>query len=208
MVIDMSAEPRPTRSSPAGSRRLPLGGAFDGSLYQARFDELAAQGVDVHGEASLVASLQPRHVLDAGCGTGRVAIELHRRGIEVVGVDRDPSMLAVARERAPELEWILADLVSLDLGRVFDVVVLAGNVPLFTAPGTQAALIASCARHLRPGGWMVAGFQLDRGYHLADFDEHCTAAGLVLVERFATWERQPFTDGGDYAVSIHQRPDR
>ncbi|WP_334142770.1 class I SAM-dependent methyltransferase [Rhabdothermincola sp.] len=201
----MPAESGP--ASPSRGPRSPLafGGGFDGARYQARFDQLQAQGVDIHGEANFVASYRPRSVLDAGCGTGRVAIELHRRGVEVVGADRDPSMLAVARERAPEIEWVLADLASLELSRAFDVVVLAGNVPLFTAPGTEASLVAGCARHVRDGGWMVAGFQLGRGYTLADYDEHCGAAGLVLVERYGTWDREPFADGGDYAVSIHQR---
>lgn len=175
--------------------------SWDGDDYQARFDRLAASGADVHGEADLVWSLTPSTVLDAGCGTGRVAIELVRRGAEVVGVDVDPSMLATARRTAPELEWIEADLATLDLGRRFDVVVMAGNVLVFTAPGTHAAVVAACARHVR--GALVAGFQLDRGYDVTAYDEHCAAAGLVLVERWSTWDREPFA-GGSYAVSIHR----
>ena len=73
---------------------------WDGAEYQRRFDELAASGVDVHGEATFVAAYGPATVLDAGCGTGRVAIELARRDIEVVGVDTDPSMLAEARAKS------------------------------------------------------------------------------------------------------------
>ena len=51
-------------------------------------------------------------VLDAGCGTGRVAIELARHGVDVVGVDVDASMIGEARRRAPELEWVEADLAA------------------------------------------------------------------------------------------------
>ena len=93
---------------------------FDGREYHARFDALTDRGVDVHGEATLVRSLLPMSrdaragdsgsVLDAGCGTGRVAIELARHGITTVGVDVDASMIAEARRRAPELEWLQADL--------------------------------------------------------------------------------------------------
>jgi SAM-dependent methyltransferase len=173
---------------------------WDGDDYQARFDRLAESGSDVHGEASFVHAFAPRSVLDAGCGTGRVAIELARRGVEVVGADVDASMLATARRLAPALTWIESDLADLDLGRTFDVVVMAGNVPLFTPPGTHAAVVAGCARHV--GGVLVSGFQLDRGYDLDAYDGHCAAAGLVVVERFATWDRAPFT-GGDYAVSVH-----
>jgi SAM-dependent methyltransferase len=179
--------------------------SWDGDAYQRRFDELAATGSDVHGEASFVAAYEPATVLDAGCGTGRVAIELARRGMAVVGVDADASMLATARSASETIEWVLADLTTLDLGRVFDVVVMAGNVPLFTPPGTEADLVAGCARHVAPDGLLIAGFQLGRSYALADYDSHCAAGGLLLVERFATWDRAPWDADAGYAVSVHGR---
>ena len=178
--------------------------SWEGEAYQERFDRLAAGGSDVHGEADLVCEFEPRLVLDAGCGTGRVAIELARRGVDVVGVDVDPSMLTAARRRAPELEWVEADLATLDLGRRFDVVVMAGNVVLFTPPGTEAAVVASCARHLAPGATLLAGFQLDGPYGIAQYDDDCAAAGLAPSRRWSTWSRDPY-EGGRYAVSAHRR---
>jgi 2-polyprenyl-3-methyl-5-hydroxy-6-metoxy-1,4-benzoquinol methylase len=178
---------------------------WDGDDYQRRFDRLSDSGHDVHGEATFVMRLNPGSVLDAGCGTGRIAIELARRGVDVVGVDIDASMLDVARQRAPELEWIQAELTEFDLGRVFDVVLMAGNVPLFTPPGTEAALVAGCARHVAPAGALVAGFQLDRGFSSAAYDDHCQAAGMELTARYATWDGEPFVEGGSYAVSVHRR---
>ena len=176
--------------------------------YDRRFAEKAASGDDVHGEASFVESLGPRRVLDAGCGTGRVAIELARRGVEVVGVDLDAEMLAVARDKAPELDWRHGDLAGVDLGDVapFDVVVAAGNVMIFVEAGTEDAVVGNLARHLAPGGALVAGFQLDRHYGLDGYDASCRAAGLELAERWATWDRRPWNEGGDYAVSVHRRP--
>lgn len=188
--------------------------SWEGNSYQGRFDALESAGTDVHGEASFVHSLRPTSALDAGCGTGRVALELHRRGIEVAGVDLDPSMLAVARRRGPGLAWLEADLASLDLGRDFDVVVMAGNVLLFTAPGSEAAVVAGCARHVAVGGALVAGFQIEpveqsvgggRHYELTAYDSHCSRAGLALEGRWATWDREPFGAGGSYAVSLHRR---
>jgi SAM-dependent methyltransferase len=179
--------------------------AWDGDEYQARFDRLAAKGADVHGEVAFVEGFEPRSVLDAGCGTGRVAIELARRGVEVVGVDVDRSMLATAASRAPALAWVHSDLTELELGRTFDAVVMAGNVPLFTAPGTHAALVAGVARHVGERGVLVAGFGLGRGYSIEDYDDHAAAAGLTLLERWATWDRAPFTAASDYAVSVHRR---
>jgi ubiquinone/menaquinone biosynthesis C-methylase UbiE len=177
-----------------------LHGVWDGAEYQRRFDSLADSGMDVHGEATFVRAYEPKTVLDAGCGTGRVAIELARHGIEVVGADLDESMLDYARQHAPGITWVRSDLAELDLKRTFDVVVMAGNVPLFTAPGTQDALVAGVARHV--GKLLVAGFSLNRGYTAQEYDEHCARAGLRLVERFATWDREEFR-GGDYAVSVH-----
>ncbi len=184
---------------------------WDGEEYQARFDALAASGTDVHGEVRFVLALSPASVLDAGCGTGRVAIELDRCGLrgvtgDVVGVDIDPSMLATARSRAPTIRFDEADLSApgFDLGRRFGLVVMAGNVPLFTPPGSQRGLVAGCARHLEPGGVLVAGFSLGRGYGLEPYDDDCAASGLVLVERWAGWDREELDDAPGYAVSVHR----
>ncbi|WP_318215741.1 class I SAM-dependent methyltransferase [Streptomyces sp. SCL15-6] len=195
-----------------------LTGGGSGEQYAARFAELAGQGQDVHGEARLCATLVPpgARVLDAGCGTGRVLIQLARLGHDGVGVDQDASMLAVARRNAPGLTWVQADLADFDPDTAgitpgFDLVVAAGNVFPLLAPGTEAAVAATLARALRPGGLLVAGFGLDRdhlpvppGLTLAEYDACCTAAGLTLTDRFATWDADPY-DGGGYAVSVHRR---
>ena len=180
-----------------------------GDDYDARWAALEATGEGVHGEADFVASFAPATLLDAGCGTGRVAVELARRGVTTVGVDRDPAMLATARRKAPALAWIEHDLSTLDLRAAdgpstFDVVVAAGNVMIFLAPGTEAVVLQRLAAHLRPGGLLVAGFQLggDR-LDLPTYDRLAGDAGLALVERSATWDGEPY-QGGDYAVSIHR----
>lgn len=147
-------------------------------------------------------------MLDAGCGTGRLAAELARRGIEVVGIDRDPSMIATARQLAPGVEFQVADVADVAVGRLFQLIVMAGNVPLFTPEGTQAALVAGCARHLEPGGWLVAGFQLGRGYTVGQYDRDCRSAGLADESRHATWDGDPFDPAGDYVVAVHRRPAR
>lgn len=172
---------------------------------------MEAAGESIHGEADLVDALlvargaAPASILDAGCGTGRVAIELARRGHDVVGIDLDRPMLDEARAKAPDLTWAEGDLVDADLGRTFDLVVLAGNVMIFVAPGTEGAVLTNLARHLGPGGLLVAGFQTGGGrLTVEDHDRHAAAAGLTLIERWSTWDREPFT-GGDYQVSVHGR---
>jgi SAM-dependent methyltransferase len=177
----------------------------DVERYDERFRRLAEVGHNPHGEADLVASYSPALVLDGGCGTGRVAIELARRGIAVLGVDADPDMIALARAKAPELEWVTADLADLDRPERFDVVVLAGNVLPYVSPERRARAVAACVAHLVPGGRLVAGFRLRPGWPTpSDHDGWCAAAGAVPEDRFATWERAPYA-GGDYIVTVHRR---
>lgn len=164
--------------------------------------------------------LTPSTVLDAGCGTGRVAIELAARGVGVVGVDLDQSMLSLAQAKSAaderttqgrQPEWLLADLAEFDLRdddgarRRFDVAVMAGNVMIFVQPDREADVVSRIAEHLTPNGAMIAGFQLGPGRLSLDaYDRFATDAGLALTERYATWERTPYADG-DYAVSVHRR---
>ena len=95
--------------------------------------------------------------MDAGCGTGRVAIELARRGIDVVGVDLDADMVAAARRKAPELTWLVADLATMQLDRRFTLVAMAGNVLNFARPADHGLIVHTLAGHLEPGGLLVAG---------------------------------------------------
>ena len=189
------------------SRWIDETGGTRGPAYDRHFRQLAASGVDVHGEAAFVGRLDPvpATVLDAGCGTGRVAQELARRGRSVVGVDSDPSMLDVARAQAPELRWELADLAELRLGEQFDVVLLAGNVVVFLAPGTEAEVVQRCADHVRPGGVLVSGWRTDL-LTSAAYDALAVGAGLEPVARYATWDGGAWHDDADWCVSVHRRP--
>ena len=171
--------------------------------YDERWRRLADSGANPHGEADLLGRYRPASVLDGGCGTGRVAIELARRGVDVVGVDADDVMLAAARRKAPELSWITADLATVALGRTFAVVALPGNVMIFVEPVDRGRVVHRLAAHLDVGGLLVAGFQLGRGLELTEYDELAGGAGFALVERFATWGADPYA-GGDYAVSVHR----
>ena len=64
--------------------------------------------------------------------------------------------------------------------------------------------MAGCARHLGPGGRLVAGFQLGRGYSVEQYDADCGVAGLELDQRWSSWDGDPFDAAGDYAVSVHR----
>jgi SAM-dependent methyltransferase len=185
--------------------------------YAERFRALAASGADVHGEAAFVASLvpPPARVLDAGCGTGRIAVRLRELGYDVVGVDVDVAMLWVAAADSPGLEWLWADLSTLELESTFDLVLIAGNTIPLLEEDTLADTCARVAAHTEPGGLVICGFGLDEAHlppgcpvtSLTEFQAAMAIAGLDDVIEFSGWDRSAFDPAGGYVVSVHQRPE-
>ena len=183
--------------------------------YAERFRRMARRGDDPHGEAALVTSLvpAPARVLDAGCGTGRIATHLHTQGYGVVGVDVDATMVHEARAESPQLDWRVADLATMRLGEVFDLVLLAGNVIPLLEPETLREVAHTLAEHASPWGDVVCGFGLDAAHlpgdcpvtPLSEVDAAFEVAGLRPVERWSTWDRDPFADGGGYVVTRHRK---
>jgi SAM-dependent methyltransferase len=174
--------------------------------YYTRWRRLEATGESAHGEADFIESLHPSSVLDAGCGMGRVAIELARRGVDVVGVDLDDDLLEFARRSQPSINWVRADLATMRLGQSFGMVAMPGNVMVFCRSEDRQAIIDNAAAHLEPAGLLVAGFQLepDRdSVTLVEYDQRCAVGGFELVERWSTWQRSPYR-GELYAVSVHR----
>src|SRR5438067_67243 len=116
---------------------------------------------DYEGEATrldeLIRERKPdaRTLLDVACGTGK-HLEYLRTRYDVEGLDLDPELLAIARERLPDVPLHEGDMRDFDLGRRFDAVTC-----LFSAIGYMltveelAAAVASMARHLEPGGVLL-----------------------------------------------------
>ena len=193
-----------------------------GEAFAEKFAKLAASGADVHGEATFVERLAApgARILDAGCGTGRVAIRLSQQGFHVDGVDVDLSMLSVAQREAPSLTWVRADLSALgpDVPGPYDIIIAAGNVLPLLAAGTEATAIAALSARLAPNGLLVVGFGLDSAhlplesapFGLIGYDAWCAEAGLTLRNRYSSWDGDPFDEDDDddsrgYAVSVHSR---
>jgi SAM-dependent methyltransferase len=177
--------------------------------YIERFRRLAASGEDLDGEARFVDALLPRgaRVLDAGCGPGRVGAALQARGHTVVGIDVDPALIEAARADHPGPRWLVGDLATLDLDEdPFDVAVLAGNVLVFVAPGSERTVLARVAAHVRPDGAVVTGFATDRDYGVADLDADAVAVGLQVEQRFATWDLRPWRADAGWAVTVLRKP--
>lgn len=97
-------------------------------------------------------------VLDVGCGTGRVALDLARRGVPVVGLDDDATLLAALDERAAGMpvETVCADARDFALGRRFPVVLAPmQTVQLLGGHAGRTAFLRCAHAHLQPGGLLA-----------------------------------------------------
>lgn len=95
-----------------------------------------------------------RTLLDVACGTG--AHLEHLTGYEPEGLDLDPEMLAIARQRLPNAVFHEGDMADFDLGKRYDAVVcMFSSVGYVRIEDRLRSAIAALARHLEPGGVVV-----------------------------------------------------
>jgi magnesium-protoporphyrin O-methyltransferase len=99
--------------------------------------------------SAMPADLTGLRVLDAGCGTGALAVEAARRGAHVVATDLSPTLVGLARERLPAIEgpgrveFRVSDMLDPSLGR-FDWVVAMDSLIHYEAPD-MASMVAKLA---------------------------------------------------------------
>jgi SAM-dependent methyltransferase len=107
-------------------------------------------------------------ILDVGAGSGRVAIDLHRRGFEVHALDVDAALLAALERRAPGLPTHVADARDFSLGHRFSLVIAPmQTVQLLGGARDREAFLRCARRHLERGGLVAAAL----ANALEDFDE-------------------------------------
>ena len=117
-----------------------------------RMNHLMTLGLDRCWRRQAVKGLHG-HVLDVACGTGDMAVELLRHGCSVTGVDLSEEMMAIAKQKAPQAEYRLADVERLPFGNAsFDAVTCAFGVRNFVHLEQG---ISEMLRVLKPGGRMV-----------------------------------------------------
>ena len=177
--------------------------------YIERFRSMARAGEDLAGEARFVDAMAPRgaHILDAGCGPGRLGGVLAKAGHRVVGVDVDPALIEAAQQDYPGPRWLVGDLAELDLpargiAEPFDVIVSAGNVMAFLAPSTRIQVLSRLRAHVADDGRAAIGFGAYREYEFADFLNDAADAGFAPDLLLSTWDMRPFTDDSDFLVAV------
>jgi SAM-dependent methyltransferase len=150
--------------------------AYDGSEVVTTYDLVAADyarhfpgtepeaALDLAMIEHLLALLGPEpHVLDAGCGTGRMSRYLADRGARVVGVDLSPGMVAMARRDHPDLGTVVGSIAGLPYpDGSFDAAMYWYST--IHSPDTLLPRIATeAARVVRPGGVVLLAFQVGDG---------------------------------------------
>lgn len=152
-------------------------------LYRRRaIQDFTAQDENVRAGLTLLEEvLLARHpltsgrVLVLGCGPGREALVLARRGCSVSGLDREPGMLARARELAREqglaIDYHEGEAEDFELagGPLDAVVVFSGLLNMLLPRARRVRMLACCRRHLVPGGRVFVTFLA--AYRRADADD-------------------------------------
>ncbi len=138
---------------------------MDGFRPETSFRHDAAQRYDddVRGDEEVCADFLARHVrggtaLEFAIGTGRIAIPLAARGVEVDGIDLSPDMVARLRDKAggDAFDVIVGDMTNATTGRAYSLVYLVFNTVynILTQDG-QVACFRNAARHLEDNGVFV-----------------------------------------------------
>jgi SAM-dependent methyltransferase len=97
------------------------------------------------------------HVLDVGCGAGRTAVELQRRGVAVTGLDTSPGAIEIARKRGlRDTVRATVDEYARAAARYDTFLLLGNNVGLFESRERAPELLAALAALARPGARIVA----------------------------------------------------
>jgi ubiquinone/menaquinone biosynthesis C-methylase UbiE len=97
-------------------------------------------------------------VIDVGCGPGHWTEFLHRRGVDVQGIDLVPEFIDSARVRFPDVSFRVASLRDLDVPDASLHGVLAWYSLIHVPPNEMPAVLSEIARALAPGGRLLMGF--------------------------------------------------
>lgn len=148
--------------------------------------------IDAFSEVVMSSGAEPC-VLDAGCGAGRMTRYLADRGARVEGIDLSARMIAMARRDHPDLVFTAGSLADLPYPDDQFAGVMLWYSIIHTAPPGLARIFAETARVLRPGGYVLIGFQAGEGRrdvsgayrrfgHEVELERHCYSADDIAGE--------------------------
>jgi SAM-dependent methyltransferase len=216
----MSATPPPDATGNEAVSAAGVDAAYDAvaDAYSAAFEgELDGKPLD---RALLIAFAElvgAGIICDVGCGPGHITRFLSERRFDVMGLDLSSAMVAIARQKAPDLTFEVGTMLNLPVADAAWAGVVALYSIIHLTPAERVSACREFARVIRPNGWLLLAFHVDSaefptgsvnhlrswfgrsvqldGYFL-DSDEvaaEVSAAGFTVKARL---ERQPA--GGEY----------
>ena len=191
----------------------------------------AMDDVTFYVELARQAAAAGQAVLELGCGTGRVTIPIAQAGVDVVGLDNAPAMLAVARRKATaaglDVRWVTADMRNLQLEQRFGLVIIPFRSFLhMLTDADQLSCLSRIYEHLIPGGRFALNFFVQRLAGRAptpvisriyktiqvryvsrsEMEGLLRGSGFEVEALYGWFDRRPFTDQSSEMVWLARRP--
>jgi len=128
----------------------------------ARYYDLFNQGKDYTQECDFIENTFKRFgkivkkILDLGCGTGLHDKELTLRGYDITGLDLSKEMIDIAKERNPEMKFVVGDMSNFELNEKFDAIICMFSALGYLTENRQLERFFDCVKkHLKPEGLLI-----------------------------------------------------
>ncbi|WP_156153564.1 class I SAM-dependent methyltransferase [Domibacillus robiginosus] len=125
---------------------------WNAQLYDGKHEFVSKFGEDV---VSLLAPKAGETILDLGCGTGDLSFSLFSKAVHVVGIDQSASMIEEAKQKYPDISFLVEDAHDLPFEEKFDAVFSNAALHWMKKP---EQVLAQVFKSLKPGGRFVAEF--------------------------------------------------
>ncbi len=145
-------------------------------------------------------------ILDAGCGPGRVAAHLARRGVDVSGVDLAPAMVTAARDAHPGIAFEVARLDAIPADDDTYGGIVSWYSVIATPPDELADIWAEFGRVLRPGGDLLVAFQAGSGEVVPRPKAYGTEHDFTLFHHDVDQVAATLRDSGFEVIATTVRP--
>lgn len=139
-------------------------------------------------------------VIDIGCGPGRVTGFLSERGLSIRGIDLSPAMVELARGHRPDIRFDVGSMTALEIPDGSLAAVVAWYSLIHIPPAARPGVLSEFHRVLRPGGYLLLGFQA--GTEVQHYDEGFGFPVSLDFHRIAPEEAAASAEAAGFTVDM------